>query len=130
VHPDYLLRNELLSYMKDRWFTLSDRGHNMVAAGLLRDRLFEQALQKIEDMSQQRIKIADWLLDKAIWILLDYGEIGEAWNLLLLRQQNGRNVISQALWGQFLEVSAKMCHVCLFNPRFQASHANEDRLIQ
>lgn len=112
VHPDYLLREEILAYMKERWFTLSDRGHNMVVAGLLRDRLFEQAIQKIEEMGQQRIKVADWVLDKAVWILLDYGEMEEAWQLLQVRQQSGRTVLSQPLWGQFLDVAAKLCHVC------------------
>lgn len=96
----------------------------MVVAGLLRDRLFEQALQKIDEMSQQRIKIADWLLDKAIWILLDYGEVGEAWNLLLLRQQSGRSLLSPVLWGQFLEVAAKMCHVRTFGTPFEPSYAD------
>jgi pentatricopeptide repeat protein len=111
VHPDYILREEILAYMKERWFTLSDRGHNMVVAGLLRDRLFEQAVGKIEEMLQQRIVVADWLLDKAIWILLDYGEVEEAWQLLLVRQQIGRSSLSQALWGQFLDVAGRMSHV-------------------
>jgi hypothetical protein len=110
--------------MRDQWFSLSDRGHNMVVAGLLRDRLFEQAIQKIEDMIQQRIKIADWLLDKALWILLDYGEVGEAWNLLLLRQQSGRSLLSPVLWGQFLEVAAKMCHVSSISAPFKEPHVD------
>ncbi|KAF2279189.1 uncharacterized protein EI97DRAFT_455467 [Westerdykella ornata] len=111
VHPDYLLREEILTYMKGRWFTLTDRGHNMVVAGLLRDRLFEQAIQKIEDMNQQRIRVADWLLDKAVWILLDYGEMDEAWQLLRMRQQSGRTTISPPLWAHFLDTAAKLCHV-------------------
>jgi hypothetical protein len=84
----------------------------MVVAGLLRDRLFEQALQKIDEMNQQRIRVQDWLLDKAIWILLDYKEIEEAWHLLLARQQPGRTSLSQPLWTQFLDVAAELCHVC------------------
>lgn len=97
--------------MKERWFSLTDRGHNMVAAGLLRDRLFEQAVQKIEDMLHQSVIVADWLLDKAIWIMLDYGEIDEAWQLLQIRQQSGRTTLSQPLWVQFLDVAGKLCHV-------------------
>ncbi|KAF2747867.1 hypothetical protein M011DRAFT_385346, partial [Sporormia fimetaria CBS 119925] len=111
VHPDYLLREEILAYMKQRWFTLSDRGHNMVVAGLLRDRLFEQALQKLEDMIEQRIRVADWLLDKAIWILLDFGEMEEAWQLLQLREESTRTVVSHVLWAHFLDVSAQLHHL-------------------
>lgn len=99
--------------MKERWFTLTDRGHNMVVAGLLRDRLFEQAIQKIDDMGQQGIKVADWLLDMTIWILLDFKEIDEAYQLLLVRQQPGRSSISQPLWSHFLDTAAKLCHVCI-----------------
>ena len=84
----------------------------MVVAGLLRDRHFEQALEHIDDMSLRRIKVSDWLLDKAIWILLDYGEIDEAWRLMLMRRQAGRTGLSQPLWGHFLDVAAKMHHVC------------------
>lgn len=111
VHPDYLLREEVLEYMRESWFTLTDRGHNMVVAGLLRDRLFEQAIEKIEDMLRQRIVVANWLWDKAIWLLLDYLEIDEAWHLLILRQQSGAKEPSQALWGHFLDIGGKLLHV-------------------
>ena len=99
--------------MQDRWFTLTDRGHNMIVAGLLRDRLFEQALHKIEDMLAQRIIVADWLLDKAIWLMLDYTEIEEAWQLLQTRQSSGRSSVSQGLWMQFLDVASRRGHVRL-----------------
>lgn len=83
----------------------------MVVAGLLRDRLLEQAVQMLEDMMQQRIMVSDWLLDKAIWILLDYREIEEAWQLLHIRQQNGRTSVSHALYTTFLDVAGRLCHV-------------------
>ena len=86
----------------------------MVVAGLLRDRLFEQAMQKIDDMLSQRIMVADWLLDKAIWIMLDYEEVDEAWQLLQIRQSNGRTSVSQAMWMQFLDVASRRGHVRLF----------------
>ncbi|KAF2010497.1 hypothetical protein BU24DRAFT_378551 [Aaosphaeria arxii CBS 175.79] len=113
VHPDYILREEVLSYMKERWFSLNDRGHNMVAAGLLRDRLFEQAIEKIEDMVRQRISVHDWLWDKAVWFFLDYGEVDEAWQLMLLRQQSatGKKDFSKTLLTHFLDVAARLCHV-------------------
>jgi hypothetical protein len=48
VHPDYLLRAEILDYMKSRWFTLSDRAQNFVVASILRERHFEQALGTLD----------------------------------------------------------------------------------
>jgi hypothetical protein len=112
--------------MRDRWFTLTDRGHNMVVAGLLRDRLFEQAMQKIEDMLSQRIMVSDWLLDKAMWIMLDYEEMEEAWQLLQTRQREGRTSIGLAMWMHFLDVASRRGHVRLhpfltIPPRFTSS---------
>lgn len=111
VHPDYLLRNEILEYMRERWFSLSDRGHNMVVAGLLRDRLFEQALEKIGEMVSQRVQVEGWLWDKTMWLLLDYGEIEEAYQTLLLRQNNGNGKLTTALWTHFLDCAAQVHHV-------------------
>ncbi|KAF2467323.1 uncharacterized protein BDR25DRAFT_292449 [Lindgomyces ingoldianus] len=111
VHPDYLLRSEILEYMKDRWLTLTDKGHNFVIAGLLRDRLFEQALEKIDDMVQQRIPVAPWLYDTAMYMLLDYGEVEEAHQLLLLRQSSGLGNLSYTLWMHLLDCASKLHHV-------------------
>ncbi|KAF2870774.1 hypothetical protein BDV95DRAFT_607907 [Massariosphaeria phaeospora] len=110
VHPDYLLRNEILEYMKERWFTLSDRGHNYVVAGMLRDRLFEQALEMIEDMLKQRIRVERWIWDTTMWILLEFGEVEEAFHVLVLRQSlRGQNVkLSNALWLQLLDSTAQI----------------------
>ncbi|KAF2799853.1 hypothetical protein K505DRAFT_293900 [Melanomma pulvis-pyrius CBS 109.77] len=108
VHPDYLLRNEILEYMRERWFSLSARGHNMVVAGLLRDRLFEQALEKIGEMVSQRVQVEGWLWDKTMWLLLDYGEIEEAYQTLLLRQNNGNVKLTTALWTHFLDCAAQI----------------------
>ncbi|KAF2639688.1 hypothetical protein P280DRAFT_470304 [Massarina eburnea CBS 473.64] len=108
VHPDYLLRMDILEYMKERWFSLSDRAHNFVVAGMLRDRLFEQALEKLEDMIRQRIKVEMWLWDKAMWILLEFGEVEEAFYVLSLRQGLGQDVkLSGVMWLQLLDYAGK-----------------------
>jgi pentatricopeptide repeat protein len=109
VHPDYLLRTDVLRYMKERWFNLSDRGHNFVVAGLLRDRAFEQALEKLEDMVRQRIKVEVWLWDKTIWMLLEFGEVEEAFYVLSLRQGLGGPAakLSKVMWLQLLDTAAK-----------------------
>ena len=107
VHPDYLLRSEILEYMQERWFTLSDRGHNFVVAGLLRDRLFEQALEKLDRMVQQHVYVAPWLFDQAMYLLLDYGETEEAFQLLLLRRNTTDQSISAPLWLHLIEQASQ-----------------------
>jgi hypothetical protein len=63
VHPDYLLRDEILEYMKSRWFNLSDRARNFVVAGMLRDRHFEHALMTLEEMVRNKARVESWLFD-------------------------------------------------------------------
>jgi pentatricopeptide repeat protein len=114
VHPDYLLRNEILEHMKARWYTLSPRTHNFVVAGLLRDRLFEQALEKLDDMVRNDVKIEKWLLDKAMWMLLEFGQTEEAFHIFNLRHSlqskdvNNRYLKpSSALLGAMLDAAGR-----------------------
>ncbi|KAF2623240.1 hypothetical protein BU25DRAFT_401063 [Macroventuria anomochaeta] len=116
VHPDYLLRAEILEYMKERWFTLSDRGHNFVVAGLLRERLFEQALEMLEDLSRKKVRVEDWVFSEAMWLLLEFGEVEEAFYVLGLKESAmGMDTagaaygvkLSNALWGALLDAAAK-----------------------
>lgn len=109
VHPDYLLRTEILQYMKMRWFGLSDSAHNFVVAGMLRDRLFEQALEKLDEMVAQRVKVKSWLWDKTLWMLLEFGEVEEAFYVLSLRQsvEGPATKLSNALWLRLLDAASK-----------------------
>lgn len=121
VHPDYLLRAEILEYMKERWFTLSDRGHNFLVAGLLRERLFEQALEMLEDMCRKKVRVEEWAFSEAMWLLLEFGEVEEAFYVLGLKEGTmGTNTagatagvkLSNALWGAMLDAAAKQHLVC------------------
>jgi pentatricopeptide repeat protein len=114
VHPDYLLRAEILEYMKEKWFTLSDRGHNLVVAGLLRDRLFEQALEMLEEMCAKKVRVQEWVFSEAMWTLLAYGEVEEAFYVLGLKETALSPAgaapgakLSNALWGAMLDAAAK-----------------------
>lgn len=121
VHPDYLLRAEILAYMKEKWFTLSDRGHNFVVAGLLRERLFEQAMDMLEDMCRKKVRVEDWVFSEAMWLLLEFGEVEEAFYVLGLKESisSGSTAgaaygvkLSNALWGAMLDAAAKYHLVC------------------
>ncbi|KAH5701838.1 hypothetical protein HBI44_036910 [Parastagonospora nodorum] len=114
VHPDYLLRTEILEYMKTRWFPLTPRGENYVVAGMLRERNFEQALEMLEGMANRQIKIENWLFHKAMWILLEHGEVEEAFYVLNLkdsvqRQSQGLQSprLSSALWLALLDAASR-----------------------
>ncbi|KAF1838887.1 hypothetical protein BDW02DRAFT_540686 [Decorospora gaudefroyi] len=118
VHPDYLLRADILEYMKPRWLTLSDRGRCFVVAGMLRERHFEQALEMLDDMVRNKAWVESWLFDKAIWMLLEFGEVEEAFYVVSLKegvqsQRKGTGTgtgtvqLSDALWGALLDAAAQ-----------------------
>ncbi|KAL1796009.1 hypothetical protein ACET3X_006233 [Alternaria dauci] len=113
VHPDYLLRDEILEYMKSRWFNLSDRARNFVIAGMLRDRHFEHALAMLDEMVRNKARVESWLFDKAIWIMLEFGEVEEAFHVLSLKEAakskssgTGAVELSNALWGALLDAAS------------------------
>jgi hypothetical protein len=124
VHPDYLLRTEILDYMKSRWFTLSGRAQNFVVAGMLRERNFEQALETLEGMVSKKTRVEGWLFDEAMWMLLEYGEVEEAFYVLSLKDSTQRSTtgtgsakLSSALWGAMLDAAAQrqlVSHIDLF----------------
>jgi len=114
VHPDYLLRAEILEYMKTRWFPLTPRGEHFVVAGMLRERHFEHALDMLENMANRQVRIEDWLFHKAMWMLLEYGEVEEAFYVLHLknsvrRQSQGLQPcrLSSALWTALLDAASR-----------------------
>ena len=130
VHPDYLLRPEMLAYMKARWFTLSDRAHNFVVAGMLRERHFEQALETLEDMVRTQTRIENWLFDQALWALLEFGEVEEAFYVLSLKAGVQRRAssgagsvkLSSALWGALLDAAARRQLVSAAKHTWQPSY--------
>ncbi|CBX94607.1 hypothetical protein LEMA_P116100.1 [Plenodomus lingam JN3] len=115
VHPDYLLRQDILEYMRTRWFTLSDRARNFVVAGMLRDRHFEHALEVLEDMVRTKARVESWLFNKATWMLLEYGEVEEAFYVLSLmetchganRRSAGSVKLSEALRMALLDAAGR-----------------------
>lgn len=110
VHPDSNLREDILDYMRERWWTPSPTTQCHVIAGLLRDRCFEMALERLENMVDEGVRIEPWLWDKAIWMLLEFGEEEEAFHVLNLKRKvfpaTDANV-SATLWSQLLDVAGK-----------------------
>jgi pentatricopeptide repeat protein len=66
-------------------------------------------------MLKKKIKVENWLFDQALWILLEFGEIEEAFYVLSLkdglqRRDNGTGSLklSSALWGALLDAAAQL----------------------
>ncbi|TVY40050.1 putative pentatricopeptide repeat-containing protein, mitochondrial [Lachnellula occidentalis] len=103
IHPDYLLRNEIMQEMKQRWFGLSPEGWHDLITGLLRDRQYEMAMDKLEQMRSDQIYIQPWLYDIFTYNLCEFGELDEAFKLLCYRYEKDRKEISPRLWYYLLD---------------------------
>lgn len=112
VHPDYLLLDEILEHMRERWYTLSEWGHNLVVASLLRSRQFELALFRMGKMNAQGIRVYVWLQNMAYYILAEQMNLEEAFRILQDRAASSL-AVSDMMWHHALDIASRNLHVCL-----------------
>jgi hypothetical protein len=110
VHPDHLLRTDILGYMRSKWMAVNEAGEHDITAGLLREGLFEQALERLDSMSRQSMRVQGWLLDMFVYMLCEAGEIGEAYHIMKSRHLSGELNLSRALWHYFLDKASAANH--------------------
>jgi len=99
--------------MKERWFGLSPEGWHNLVIGLLRDRQYEVAMDKLEQMRSDQIQIQPWLYDIFTYQLCEAGELDEAFQMLSYRFEHGRQNISPSLWFYLLDKFTSEYHVRL-----------------
>lgn len=100
--------------MKERWFGLSPEGWHNLVTGLLRDRQFELAMDKLDQMHSDEIPVQGWLYDIFIYKLCHAGELDEALQLLIYRFQNVRKNIAPPVWYYMLDKFSRAFHVRVF----------------
>jgi hypothetical protein len=110
VHVDHLLRSDILEYMSQRWIQLSEDGYHDVVAGLLREGLFEQAMNRLDVMRSEDMHVQGWLLDMAVYILCEAAEIGDAHRIMRQRVDLADHNISRSLWLFFLDKASDARH--------------------
>lgn len=113
IHPDYLLRADVMQEMKERWFGLSPDGWHHLVVGLVRDRQFEMAMDRLDQMRSDGIGVGPWLYDIFVWQLVEFEEYEEAFKMLWYRYENTRFQIQQSVWYMMLDAFARGYHVGL-----------------
>jgi hypothetical protein len=111
IHPDHLLRTDILEYMRSKWMGVSDAGEHDVSVGLLREGLFEQALERLDSMGRQKMRVQGWLLDMFVYMLCEAGEVGEAYHIMQSRHLSGELNLSRPLWHYFLDKASAADHL-------------------
>lgn len=128
VHPDYLLRRRILEEFRQRWFALSNDGWHDVIVGLLRDKQLDLAVETLQSVQQEGIRIQPWLYDMLIFGLCDVGEYDEALAILRFRVDNGEQLISGNVWHYLLDRASGAFHlagtVFVWRKRVETSYLN------
>ena len=128
VHPDYILRTQVLDYMRGKWFQLSDGGWHDVTAGLVREGSLEMAMERVEEMQRSGIRVLGWLYDLLTYSLAEREEMDEVLRLLQERVQAGDTNISPSLFYHLLDASARVLHYPLasyiWNSRVRTRYLN------
>ncbi|KAI0186618.1 hypothetical protein F4808DRAFT_440170 [Astrocystis sublimbata] len=73
VHPDYLLRAQVLHDMMNRWYALPPSAEINIIIGLLRDGQYELAFSRLEELNRAPVNVPTWLSDL---FLYTFGELG------------------------------------------------------
>ena len=128
IHPDYLFRHYILEQLRQRWFPLTKDGWHHVAAGLIRDRQLEMALDALEDMRKEGIKIESWLYDTMIYALCSAEEFESALDLMQRRLWDGELHISGSVWYHLLDSASRALHyratLLAFHARVESRYLN------
>ncbi|KAI4736607.1 hypothetical protein E4T50_12912 [Aureobasidium sp. EXF-12298] len=110
VHMDYLLRMDILQYMRRQWFQLNTEGYHWVGAALFREGQLELGLTHLEDMRKDNVPIQGWLHDIALYTMLETNEFDEA--LIIVKDRIAANdwTINRNLWTHMLDRAAAFFH--------------------
>ncbi|KKK22054.1 hypothetical protein AOCH_003463 [Aspergillus ochraceoroseus] len=109
VHPDSLLRQDILRALRDRWLPLSPDGWHYVVAGLIREHQFELALDHIANMERKDIPVQDWLHSLLIYYLCEFNEFDQIEQLMRSRLSQGHEMTPE-LWTHVLDRATTSLH--------------------
>ena len=110
IHPDYVLRKDILEELHQRWFTLTTEGWHDVILGLIRDRQVELAMNHLESLRKQGVPIQSTLFDTIVYTLCSIEEFDEAMKLMQHRMASSDALISPILWAHFLDECSRSLH--------------------
>ena len=104
------MRQRILEKLSERWFSLTKDGWHDVIAGLIRERQLELALDALDQMQKEAIKVDSWLHDLIIYNLCSAEEFDSAVDLMQHRISSGELHISATLWYYLLDAASRALH--------------------
>lgn len=110
VHMDYLLRLDVLQYMRRQWFQLNTEGYHWVGAALFREAQLELRLIHLDEMRKDNVPIQSWLYDLALYTMIETNEFDEALRIVKDRIAANDWLINRNLWAHMLDSGAAFFH--------------------
>jgi hypothetical protein len=110
VHMDYLLRIDILQYMRRQWLQLNTDGYHWVGAALFREGQLEMGLSYLDDMRKDNVPIQTWLYDIALYTLIEMNEFDSA--MVIIKDRTAANdwIMNRNLWTHMLDRAAAHFH--------------------
>ena len=110
VHPDYLLRQEIIRNLHNRWLPLSPAGWHHLVAGLIREHQFELALDNMDLLERKGILVETWLHCLLVYNLCDIEEFDQV--LALMKSRMAQDLgMTMNLWLYVLDVASEALHL-------------------
>ncbi|RDW90434.1 pentatricopeptide repeat protein [Aspergillus mulundensis] len=109
VHPDFILRQDVLRMLRSRWITLSEDDWHHVVAGLIREHQFELALDHLAHMGRKHIVVKDWLHSLLVYNLLEFNEFDLVRELMEARLNQGHGMKTE-FWNNVLHAASRARH--------------------
>ena len=110
-HPDYTLRQEILSVMQEFWFTVDTQAKQSFLLGLLRDEQYELAYARLTELIEQGVRVEPWVYDIFIMVFGRLGFLDEMLLLLFRRKNiNSSDDVMTSLLYYTLEVCSQAFH--------------------
>lgn len=110
IHPDYMLRQEMLDTMQEYWFAIDMRVRQAVVVGLLRDEQYELAHARLTELLEQGARIEPWVYDVFVLVYGQLGFLDEMLQLLYRRRAEKANDTASSLVFYALDVCSRAFH--------------------
>ncbi|KAL2754258.1 hypothetical protein ACRALDRAFT_1076058 [Sodiomyces alcalophilus JCM 7366] len=110
IHPNYLLRNEILAAMQESWTEIDPSGQCSIALGLLRDGQYEMAASKLDDVLEKYPGVPHWMVDVFIFVYMQKGFLDEAVRMAHLKPHATSHGLPLPLFHQLLDACSRASH--------------------
>lgn len=111
VHPDYILRQEVIDLMRKYWFEIDTEMEETMILAMLREEQYEMAFSKFIALRDANVRTNLWLYDIFIVVFGSEGFLDELFQILQHRKHaKGSDTVFRGLLAYCLDVFSQRSH--------------------